>query len=189
MAILKRMRVLKRHALIAAVLAAAVLSSACGSRNVRGPFRTQYLDSETKEPIRGVVFLAVWHTIVPNLVQAPNEPFYEAREVVSGPDGRAEIPRLSGPVFKLGLDVRFYEFAPGGYATERVQVTPTGGQRLVDPTVTFMRVTTRAERCKRLPYVAATLTLDAAERSPLFMEAVTRERSDLKCSELGRGQS
>ena len=172
---------------IVTIVVAVALCSGCGGRNVRGPFATQYLDSETKRPISGVVFLAVWHTIKPNPVSGPSEPFYEAREVVSGPDGRVEIPRLTGPVFKLGLDVRFYEFAPGGYATERVQVMPALGQRYVDPTVTFMKLTTRDERCKRLPYAGATVSLDAADRSPRFMEAITRERSQLNCQDLVGG--
>lgn len=165
---------------IVALVATGALSSACGDRNVRGPFRTQYLDAETRQPINGVVFLAVWHTISPNFVSGPSEPFYEAHEVVSGPDGRVEIPRLSGPVFRLGLDVRFFELAPGGYATERVEVRPSEGQRYVDPTLTLMRVTTREERCQRLrfgmPLVPAnTVTI------PLFLAATERERGAIQC--------
>ena len=179
------MDALRRKISVIALVAAVVLSSACRDRNVRGPFRTQYLDAETRQPISGVVFLAAWHTIVPNLVSGPSEPFYEAREVVSGPDGRVEIPRLTGLVWGIGLDVRFYEHAPGGFVTERVQVTPSEGQRYVDPTVIFMRVTTREERCKRLPFASGSMPLDAAGRSPRYRAAIARERSELKCRELG----
>ncbi len=170
----------RKTATVVAIVGALMLSTGCGGRNVRGPFRTQFLDSETKQPIPGVVFLAVWHTAVPNPVSGPSEPFYEAREVVSGPDGRVDVPRLSGPVFKLGLDVRFYNFAPGGFATERVQVTPAGGRRYVDTTITLLRrLERREERLKNIPSLPSV----PDEKMPRFIAILDQERVALGLSE------
>lgn len=172
---------------IVMLAAAAALLAGCAGPDVRGPFRNQYVDADTGKPIEGVVFLAVWHSVTPNFVSGGSEPFYEAREAVSGPDGRVEIPGLAAPIFRFGLGVRFYEFAPGGHAAERVQITPPDGRLYGNPTVTFMRQPkeTREERCKRLDYLMPSPSVpNNTATIPQYLGAVNRERSDLKCREL-----
>jgi hypothetical protein len=171
--------------LIVAIAAALALSASCAGRDVRGPFRNQYVDAETGKPIEGVVFVAVWYSVTLNLVDGGGETFYEAREVVSGPDGRVEIPALTGPILRLTLNVRFHEFEGDGYGGGRVQVTPTDGQRYIDPTVTFIQQLkkTREERCKRLELSMPSVPNNTA-KIPRYLEAVQRVRAELRCGDL-----
>jgi hypothetical protein len=172
--------VLRVLALIATVLGA----TACTGRDVRGPFRTQFVDAKTGKPIEGVVFLAVWHSITPNLVGDGGEEFYEAREVVSGPDGRVEAPALVGPIWRLALDVRFHEIARDGYATSLVQVTPAEGRRYIDPTITRMRqLRTREERCSRLSFLMPSVPRNTTT-IPLFL-AMWEAELGAACPEKG----
>ena len=102
-----------------------------------GPFQEQVVDLETGQPIPGAV-LAVWWKVVPNLVAGTQE-FYAAREAITGPDGRFEIPRLSVPPWQLGVQPgQVTLFAPGD-KWEATVVTPPDGQEFVDSTVAQMR--------------------------------------------------
>lgn len=178
-----RMRGSVAKTTLLALVVVVTASAACAGRDVRGPFRTQFVDAETGKPIEGVVFLAVWHSLVPNLVISPNERFYEAREAVSGPDGRVEIPALTGPIWKLGLGVRFYEFAKE-YATERIQIIPSDGEKYFDTTLSALkRLRTREDRCihAHLPLLIPDAPHD---RMPLYVTAIGRERDSLKCGRL-----
>lgn len=167
---------------LCALLVAIALSTACAGRDVRGPFRTQFVDAETGKPIEGVVFLVVWHSLVPNLVVSPNERFYEAQEAVSGPDGRVEISGLQGSVWKVAIGVRFHDLAPGGYVTQRMEVTPSDGLPYIDPTVTFIRRIANAdERCRGVALASALLSFQARNASPLYIDAIARERAELRC--------
>lgn len=168
------MAVLKTVALATAV----VLLSGCAGRDVRGPFRNQYVDAETGKPIEGVVFLAVWTSSIPNPASGGSEQFYEAREAVSGPDGRVEIPALAGPIWRIGVGVRFYELASDGYGGGRVQVTPPGTQRYIDPTVTLMRrALTREERCGRLSFLMPSIPGNVEKISRYFAAWETELRT------------
>ena len=164
---------------IVALAAALVLSSDCAGRDVRGPFNNQYIDAETGKPIEGVVFLVVWNSLTPNLVDGGGRRFYEAREAVSGPDGRLEIPAVA--IWRPGVEVEFHELAPKGFVVERIEVTPPSGRRHIEPTRTLMRVMTREERCERLPYALPSVPASAV---PKFQGATDRERTELRCSEL-----
>ena len=164
-----------------AALLFATLAAGCTGRDVRGPFRNQYIDAETGKPIEGVVFLAVWYSTNLNFVDGGGESFYDAREVVSGPDGRVEIPALVGPILRFPLNVRFHEFSSDGYEGARVQVTPSGTKAYVNPTITAMRRATVQQRCGRLPFASAMVSAGAAGKSPLYTEAIRRERAILNC--------
>ncbi|MBI4264337.1 MAG: hypothetical protein HY657_08170 [Acidobacteria bacterium] len=163
------------------MVALAVLCTSCTRPEQRGPFRNQYIDVETGQPIEGVVFLVVWESVTPTPTGDGGRSFYEAREAVSGPDGRVEIPALTGPIVRISLDVRFHEFAPGyGYASRGTQVTPPDGRPYIDRTVTFMRrLKTREERCAAVdrPLIPAV----PGDVMPRFTTAVHVERDMLKC--------
>lgn len=156
----------------------AVLTAACAGPDIRGPFRNQYIDVDTGKPIEGVVFLAVWEKVYPTVTGDGGRYFYEARESVSGADGRVEIPAVSPLNSIFTLEVRFHAFAVGyEYADQTVHVTPTDGRAYVDPTVTRMRLLkSREERCAvanrpQIPSVDD-------ERMPRFVSAIQRARSD-----------
>jgi hypothetical protein len=55
-----------------------------------GPFRGKIVDMETGQGIPGAVVLAIWLEKVPTPIEMHTR-FYDAREVVSGPDGSFEI--------------------------------------------------------------------------------------------------
>lgn len=157
---------------IVALAAVVALSFGCAGRDVRGPFNNQYVDAETGKPIEGVVFLVVWNSLTPNLVDGGGQKFYEAREAVSGPDGRVEIPALR--IWRPGVELEFHEFARD-YDIQRVQITPPDGSSYVDPTVTSLRLLrTREEQCA----VAARARLPSAPDAemPLFSGIVHQQR-------------
>ncbi|MCI0484918.1 MAG: carboxypeptidase-like regulatory domain-containing protein [candidate division NC10 bacterium] len=148
-----------------------------------GPFRGQIVDVETGEPIAGAVVLAIWIELVDALVQT-NTQFYDAREAVTGPDGRFEISRRKPPFFTFRiLEPEFKVFAPG-YAEDRWVVTPPTGQALVDPTVIEMhRLKTGEElRQKSRGYPSYV----PEERIPEFIRAINAERAMLGLKPTGK---
>ena len=118
-----------------------------------GPFRGRIVDVETGQGIEGAVALAIWEKVFPTVAGTMSE-FYDVREVVSGPDGRFEIPRREPPFFTLNIrEPDFKVFAPS-YAEVRWVVTPESGEALIDPTVIEMRkLRTREERLRNLPSI------------------------------------
>jgi hypothetical protein len=160
----------------ALALITAAVTGACAGPEVRGPFRNQYIDADTGKPIEGVVFLAVWYSTNVNPVDGGGESFYEAREAVSGPDGRVEIPALAGPIWRPFLSVRFHELAGDGYFSDEVRATPSGDRAYAGQTTSFMRQKTRKERCEHLRFAMPsvrenTLTI------PRYLDLLQRERA------------
>jgi hypothetical protein len=147
-----------------------------------GPFRGQIVDAETGAPIPGAHFMVMWERDNPNPVHW-TQSFFDAQETVTNADGRFEIPRRWRFFILLVSTPRFDAFAPG-YVAESSEVTPRGGQTYVDKTILRMRrLTTRKERCDRLP---GGPSMDASEEAPLFDRAVQAYRSELSCSYLDR---
>jgi len=113
-----------------------------------GPFRGQFVDAETAQPIPGAVVLVVWWKEV-GLFQSHRQ-FYDAREAASDAEGRFEVPRLAPPFFTFGIQRRQMLFFAPGYKYDSLSVTPPGGVEFVDPTVLKMRrIQTREELLKR----------------------------------------
>jgi hypothetical protein len=135
------------------------------------------VDVETRQGIPGAVVLAIWLEKVPTPIEMHTR-FYDAREVVSGPDGSFEIPRRPPPFFTFRiLEPEFKVFAPG-YAEDRWVVTPSTGQALVDPTVIEMRrLKTRDERLDVLRRADGTDV--PPEKRCLLTKAVNNERKHL----------
>ncbi|MBM3817424.1 MAG: hypothetical protein FJW14_00205 [Acidimicrobiia bacterium] len=164
----------------------AVLTAACAGPEIRGPFRNQYIDVDTGKPIQGVVFLAVWEKVYPTVTGDGGRYFYEAREAVSGPDGRVEIPAVSPLNSIFTLEVTFHAFGAGyGYADDNVLVTPPSGKAYIDPTVTRMRrLPSREERCQFLRHLSSPSVPENTLRIPKYL-AVTHGESDaLRCGSL-----
>jgi hypothetical protein len=162
--------------LVVLVLSTALAADA-SARNERGPFRGQVVDVETGAPIAGAVMLAVWWRTCGIFGQ---ECFVDAREGVTGADGRFEVPRLTG--FHLGFHRRTTHLFAAGYVFDSEVVTPENGEPLVDPTVMRLRrLKTREEIRLKLfhePYMVP------PEKMKKYLEAVEAEQRMLK---LGRG--
>jgi hypothetical protein len=80
-----------------------------------GPWKAQIVNAETGQPLEGVVVLAYWLKMTRGPGGA-SPSFYDAEEVVTGPDGRFTIPSRS--TFTLNpftyiKDAQFKIFKPG----------------------------------------------------------------------------
>ncbi len=150
------------------------------AREKWGPFRGQVVDVETGQPIAGVVVLAVWWELYG--IAFIGERFYEAREAVTGADGRFEIPRLSEGALSV-QPPRFHLFAPG-YVPHADIVTPPNGEPFVDPTVTQMRrLKTKGELLKKSRGYPSGIP---EEKMPEFLKAINIERAMLGLSPEGK---
>ncbi len=127
-----------RAGLLLGSLAVAALTSGLEAREGLGPFRGQVVDLETGKPIAGAVVLAVWWEVIATPVQGKSR-FHDAKEAVTGADGRFEMPGLSVSFWKLGVQpAQFTVFVPG-YVWLATVVTPSDGQRFVAPTLVQMK--------------------------------------------------
>jgi hypothetical protein len=171
---------------VLALLALGVSDSGCAAgfvgRELRGPYAGQVIDAEISQPIAGAVALAVWWEVVPTLVHGTRR-FYDAREAVTGPNGRFEIPSAVPFGNVSGRQPgQVTIFAPG-YREEAVRVTPPDGPEFVAPTVVLMRrLTTRQERISHVGRFPPNIPY---EKAPRMLEAVNRERMALGLVPIG----
>lgn len=77
-----------------------------------GPYEGRIIDSETKQPIEGVVVLGVWYKEVPN-VAGSSSTFYEAKETITDKNGDFKIPGLGLKMFSYVGMMRFMIFKAG----------------------------------------------------------------------------
>jgi hypothetical protein len=134
------------------------------------------VDAETNKPIAGAAVIAIWWEAVFNPVQGKQE-FYDAKEAVTDADGRFEIPRLSVPFWKLGVQPgQITYFAPGYIPVQRV-VTPPGGEPFVAPTIVMLR---RAkDREERVQYQRRLPPSIPFKKMPTFLKVFNEERLSL----------
>jgi hypothetical protein len=145
------------------------LAADASARNERGPFRGQVVDVETGAPIEGAVMLAVWWRTCGIFGQ---ECFVDAREGVTGADGRFEVPRLTG--LHLGFHRRTTHLFAAGYVFDSEVVTPENGEPLVDPTVMRLRrLKTREELLKKSSSRPGRVPLEKMQE---FTKAINVER-------------
>lgn len=167
-------------------LAIAVLlgsvTAACNGPDVRGPFEGRIVDADTGAAIEGAHVVVVWTHLVNWFEGGRRE--VDARETVTDAQGRWSIPERPTPFWEggiAGVRRRFYVFAPG-YDVADPAGTPRDQYASRESIVTTMRrLRTREEQCKVLPFVASSMSLAGAERSPRFQDALERERVALSC--------
>jgi hypothetical protein len=136
-------------AIAVAVLATTPAVSEAGSREKWGPFRGRVIDMENGKPIEGAVAVVVWWRSEWSPVQETRF-FYDAREAVTGPDGTFEVPRLSVPLWHLGVRAGAVTVFAPGYEWDGTRVMPPSGHEFVDPTVIEMRrLKTREELLRK----------------------------------------
>jgi len=158
--------------------ASAVALASCGAAPEKsGPFRGQVVDLETGEPIPGAAILVVLWEAIFSPTGHPTRKFYDAREAVTDAEGRFEIPRLSIPFWKLGIQPgEVMLFAPG-YVVHAEVVNPSDGRPFVDPTlVQVRRLKTRDELVQKrrsYPYQVP------EEKMAGFIRAINTERKML----------
>jgi hypothetical protein len=148
------------------LLSVMFLSSALAA----GPWKGKIIDIETKQPLDGVVALAVWERVY-RTPAGPNSYFFEAREVLTDKEGRFEIPSyrpinllpiisyIRGPFFTFfkpgylslsGMD--FGEFFLEGTREAPLERKEVGGKTYcLDPgLIQLPRLITREERIRSL---------------------------------------
>ena len=109
--------------------------------------------------------------------------FYDAREVLTGPDGTFEIPRRPPPFFTFRiLEPEFKVFAPG-YAETRWVVSPPTGELLIDPTVIEMRRLKTREELRQKSRARPSQVPD--DRMPELIRAINIERKMLGMDLIG----
>lgn len=73
-----------------------ILAISCSSAprpgEAAGPWKAEIVDAETGKPLEGVIVLLEWHKMT-RTFGGPSPEFYDAEEVVTGPDGRFLIAR------------------------------------------------------------------------------------------------
>lgn len=150
-----------------------------------GPFRGHFVDAETGEPLKDVAVLVVWWEAIFSPTGHPTRKFYEAKEAVADAEGRFEVPRLSVPFWKLGIQPGQVIFFGPGYVEQGKVVTPPDGQPFVDPTVVQMRrLKTREERIGNQRRYPPSIP---ARKMPVLLEALNRERVALGLEPITRG--
>jgi hypothetical protein len=85
------------------------------SADAAGPWKGKIIDIETKEPLEGVVVVAVWERVY-RTPAGPSSYFYEAKEVLTNNDGRYEIPAYTPinlfPIISFMRGPKFIIFKP-----------------------------------------------------------------------------
>ncbi|MBI4843956.1 MAG: hypothetical protein HY809_06500 [Nitrospirae bacterium] len=77
-----------------------------------GPYEGRVIDSETKEPVEGVVVLGVWYEERPN-VAGSNSVYYDAKETVTDKNGEFKIEGLGLKMFSYVGMMQFMIFKAG----------------------------------------------------------------------------
>jgi hypothetical protein len=171
-------------ALAAALTLTLLVSSQASSVEKFGPFRGQLVDVETGQPIAGAAILVIWWEAIFSPVGHPTERFYDAREAVTDAEGRFDIPRLSVPFWKLGIQAGQVLYFAVGYEPHGKVVTPPDGQPFAAPTVVQMRrLKTREELLQKSRGYRSQIP---AEKMREFLKAINIERRMLGLEPEGR---
>ena len=169
------------------------------SARAAGPWRAQIVDAETKQPLEGIIVVAVWW----KLTGGPggwSSQYYDSEEVLTDKDGRFTIasrtffslnPMVTfrGPIFTIFKPGYGEDVWPGWY-TEATQWSPEKRKKLGQPWEFFQleglvlempRLRTIEERKKYLDRIGIDIPSMPFERKkmPLFERAIAEEREAL----------
>jgi hypothetical protein len=161
-----------------------------------GPWKGTIIDIETKEPLEGVVVLAVWDRAY-RTPAGDNTYFYEAKEVLTDKEGRFEIPSyrpinllpiisyIKGPYFTffkpgyLSLSsVGFADFFLEGTKEEPLERKNISGKtfRIAPGIIELPKLKTREERLGNIPGGPTDI---GADKLPIFYRLINEERKNL----------
>ncbi len=87
-----------------------------------GPWKGQVVDAETKQPLQGVVVLAVWHKYWPDFDGLPAFGYVDSEQVITDKDGRFTIKARSFiPSDPIVMEEPEFHFLKPGYGRWRFQ--------------------------------------------------------------------
>jgi hypothetical protein len=148
----------------------------------RGPYRGQVIDADTKAPLAGAVFVALWRRdrVYPFHIVTEN---YSVRETVSDPDGRffLDARDVEDGAPRRTRRPEFLIFVPGYGSFPRSQRSPTGflGGALegAGTTVELPRLEGRETRRKHLlTFGPHSFSENPFRDLPQLMRALNQER-------------
>lgn len=100
------------------------------SLKASGPWKAQVVDAETKQPLQGVVVLAVWYRYWPAVEDLGAFGYVDSEEVITDKDGQFTIKARSFiPFDPFVLEEPEFHFVKPGYGRWRFQ-RDEGGLRL-----------------------------------------------------------
>lgn len=170
------------HSVLLTLLIAAISAGVWPARGeAAGPWKAQVVDAETRQPLEGVVVLAMWTRHV-RTFGGPSQEYYDSEEVLTDTEGRFTIGArsffsLNPLVFFRGP--RFLIFKPGyGRA-----IWPGGMQRETWPegnvasiVIEMPRLRTPKERREYLGVFRGGFLATPREKMPLLEKAIAEER-------------
>jgi hypothetical protein len=154
----------------------------------RGPYRGQVIDAETKAPLAGAVFVALWRRdrVYPFQIVTEN---YAVREIVTDPEGRflLEARDVEEGAPRRTHRPEFLIFVPGYGAFPRFQRSPTGFLGDVfegaGTTVQLPRLESREERRKHLfTFGPHSFSENPFKDLPQLMRTLNEERTAIGLS-------
>lgn len=151
-----------------------------------GPWKAQIVDAKTGKPIEGVVVLGYWIRYTSTWAGWAGPEFYDAEEVVTGPDGRFVIEARATwnllPWRKIEGDFVIFKPGYGKWGIRGLDKKPRDWQDLStaevfekdDVVVELVPLKTREERLKF--YDTVTWSLVPLDRTKRLREALDEER-------------
>ena len=173
-----------------------VAFGAPGGASAAGPWRGTVVDAETGQPLEGVVVVAAFAKYTKGLAGLAGAEYYGSDEVVTGPDGRFEIParNLWNPIRVFTLVKVEFTIVKPGYGRARARFTAEQEERwrdltwadLLEQDDVTLEMPALKTREARLEYLRTTgwmvdhrVSRDAI---PKFIEAQNTERAHLGLS-------
>lgn len=146
-----------------------------------GPWKAQVVDAETKQPLEGVVVLAMW-TRHMRTFGGPSQEYYDSEEVLTDREGRFTITARSffslnplvffrGPGFLIFKPGYGHPIWPGGMQRE---IWPEGN--LDSIVIEMPRLRTLKERREYLGVLRGGFLATPREKMPLLERAIAEER-------------
>ncbi len=102
----------KTTAVMVTTLALLLVSGCAGLCRMDGPYEGRVVDGETKQPLEGVVVLAVWYKYYPNVAGSSSE-FYDSVELRTDKKGEFKIPGKGLLLFSYLDEADFIIFKAG----------------------------------------------------------------------------
>ncbi len=139
------------------MIATLLVCSGCVSLcRIDGPYKGKVIDSETKQPLEGVVVLGVWNKVYGNVAGSTRE-FYDSVEILTGKNGEFSIPGKGLLLFSFLDEMDVVIFKAGyemlGYGPWSGFKTLTGGKNVQwdgDNAIILLNKMSYEERKKRI---------------------------------------
>ena len=163
------------------------LTSGCAGHVVyaSGPYRGRVIDAETRQPLVGVVVLAIWYREVPVAPHGPAVDYHDSIELLTDDSGEFTVPEkthftLIGKI----REPRLVIYYPGYAAYPSMKARPQGKevgaayeQKVFH--VELMKSKTLEERRTNVRDLPVSISDIPDDKMPNLVRLVNKERQDL----------